>query len=534
MSSAGPTAPLTPVELWRDGVCSGNPGPAIGGARPAQVIVGLDVGTTGVKAVAFGLGSSWRRVAIREYPLLAPAPHQEVQDPAVILIAAQEALAECVAAAAGAEVLAVCVSAAMHGLLGLDSELAPLTPLITWADSRAYQEARALRRSGPDLHRLTGAPVHPMTPLTKLMWFARHEPQTLARARWWVGLKEHVLAWLTGRLVTELSSASGTGMLELETRTWCEAAIELAGVSIGQLPEILPTTSRLLLAPAPARATGLAAGTPVVAGAADGPLANLGTGAVVPGVAGLSLGTSGAVRMAVAQPGVDDGRTLFCYALTDSLWVVGGAVSNGGVVVRWAEASLAPDLRGAGDSRPDEALLKLAATAPPGSDGLVMLPYLLAERAPLWDPDLPGAYLGLRRDHTRAHLVRAALEGVCIQMRLIVDRLDAVARVELVRATGGVFRAGLWREVMAAMLARPLEVVGEAEGTARGAAALGLLALGLAPAPADALALLADPGAPGPPQVRADSEQVATYDRLRASIPGLVAELERVAGLFAV
>jgi len=501
-------------------------------ALPAEVIVGLDVGTTGVKAVAFGLGSSWRRVAIREYPLSTPAPHEEVQDPAVILAAAREALTECVAAASGAEVIAVSVSAAMHGLLGLDSALAPLTPLITWADSRAHDEARALRRSGPDLHGLTGAPVHPMTPVTKLMWFARHERQTLARARWWVGLKELLLAWLTGRLVTEPSSASGTGMLELGTRSWCEAAIEVAGVSADQLPEILPAASRLPLAAAVAQATGLAAGTPVVLGAGDGPLANLGTGAIVPGVAGLSIGTSGAVRMVVERARVDDRRTLFCYALTDSTWVVGGAISNGGVVARWAEASLAPDLRGEGDSRPDEALLALAATAPPGSDGLVMLPYLLAERAPLWDPDLPGAYLGLRHDHTRAHLVRAALEGVCIQMRLILDRLDAVAPVDSVRATGGVFRAALWREVMAAMLGRPLEVIGEAEGTALGAAALGLLALGRAATPAGALALLADPGAACAPQVRADAEVVATYDLLRASIPGRVAELERVAGLF--
>src|SRR5213078_248786 len=143
-------------------------------------------------------------------------------------------------------------------------------------------------------------------------------------------------------------------------------------------------------------------GTPVVVGAADGPLGNLGSGAIAPGVAGLSLGTSGAIRMAVADPHIDEHRTLFCYALTDSLWIVGGAVSNGGIVIRWAGRSLAPDLPGtSGDRTADEALLDLAASVPAGSDGLLMLPYLLAERAPLWDPDVPGAYLGLRRDHTR-------------------------------------------------------------------------------------------------------------------------------------
>ncbi len=237
--------------------------------------------------------------------------------------------------------------------------------------------------------------------------------------------------------------------------------------------------------------------------------------------------------MAIAGPHVDAGRTLFCYALTDAVWVLGGAISNGGDVVRWAESSLAPDLQGTADAGLDETLLKLAATVAAGCEGLVMLPYLLAERGPLWDPDLPGAYLGLRRRHTRAHLVRAAIEGVCVQMRLIVDRLDAVEPVRSVRATGGVFRSPLWREVMAAMLDRPFQIVGEAEGTALGAAALGLFALGRASTLADAVELLAVAGAPAPPQLEADPELVATYDRLRASIPDLIGELDRVAALFA-
>ena len=186
-----------------------------------DVVIGLDVGTTGVKAAAFTPGTSSRTVAIREYPLLHPAPDQQVQDPAAILKASGEALAECVAAAGG-RVLAISVSAGMHGLMALDAELRPLTPLITWADARAHEEARELRRSdqGARLHARTGVPVHPMSPLTKLMWFSRHDPDTLKRARWWVGLKEYVLAWLTGTPAGELSSASGTGLLDMATRAW--------------------------------------------------------------------------------------------------------------------------------------------------------------------------------------------------------------------------------------------------------------------------------------------------------------------------
>ena len=499
---------------------------------PARVVIGLDVGTTGVKAAAFGLGSSWRCLAVREYPLLEPVPGEHVQDPATIVAAATSALAQCVAEVAGADVMAVSVSAGMHGLMALDAEQQPLTHLLTWADGRAGEEARALHRSGQAaaLHLATGVPVHPMTPLTKLLWFARHDPATWSAARWWVGLKDYLLLWLTGTLVTELSSASGTGLVDMKTSAWSALALDLCGIAADRLPPILPTTATLALAPGPARDLGLPAGTPVAVGAADGPLGNLGTGAMTPGVAGLSLGTSGAVRMAVDEPRVDEQGTLFCYALTDSAWVVGGAISNGASVIRWVGASLAPDITG--DGHTDAAVLALAASVPPGSEGLVMLPYLLPERAPLWDPDLPGAYVGLRTRHTRAHLVRAAVEGVCLQMRLILDALDEIEPVTSVRATGGAFRSRLWRDVMAATLGRPFSVVDGAEGTALGAAALGLLALGCAPTLGDAVSQLSDRDASAIRPVDTDPLVVAAYDRVRASVPTLVGELGLVAAAF--
>lgn len=503
---------------------------------PAEVVIGLDVGTTGVKAVAFGLPPHWRRVVIREYPLLQPQPGWQVQDPETILAATADALAECVAAAGGAEVLAIALSTAMHGLIAVDAERRPLTPLITWADARARAEARKLHATGraAELHRRGGTPVHSMTPLAKLIWLHQHEPRICGEARWWLGLKDYLLLRLTGVVATELSSASGTGLLDMRQRSWSPAAVELAGISIDRLPEILPTTATLGLVPQAARRIGLPAGTPVVAGAADGALGNLGTRALEPGVAGLSLGTSGAVRMVVPEPRVDDEGTLFCYALTDAVWVAGGAVSNGGIVVRWAGRALAPDLRRPEQAHADEAVLALAASAPPGSDGLVMLPYLMAERAPLWDPDLPGAYLGLRRDHGRAHLVRAAIEGVCLQLRIILDQLDRLHPVSSVRVTGGALRSPLWREVLAAALDRPLHTVGDAEGTALGAAALGLLALGRAPGLTEAVAELAGPDtATTTPPLVAERALVAVYERMHAVIPELIEALGPAAALFA-
>lgn len=502
---------------------------------PAQVVIGLDVGTTSAKAVAFGMGSPWRHVSSREYPLLEPAPGWQVQDPQAVVAATEAALAQTVAASAGAEIVAVSLSTAMHGLIGLDEAMAPRTPLLTWADSRATDISQELRRSGvgAELHQITGTPVHPMTPLVKIMWMCRNDPDTWARVRWWAGLKDYLLWRLTGTLATETSSASGTGLMDRATGDWSPTAVQVSGAALDQLPPILPTTTVLRLSAAVARRLGLPAGTPLVVGAADGPLANLGVDAMEPGVAALSLGTSGAVRMIVPDPPRRLDPALFCYALAPGAWALGGAIANGGIVVRWAGAALAPDLSGPDGHASDDRLLQMAADVPPGSDGLVMLPYILAERAPLWDPDLAGAFLGLRRVHTRAHMVRAAVEGVALQLSTLVDRLDAVRPVTAVRATGGALQSELWRDVLAASLDRPLWVADAAEGSALGAAALGVHALGWAPRLADAPALLRDPHAPGPREVRPDPALAAVYANTRREVVRLIGDLAAVGRLFA-
>jgi gluconokinase len=501
-----------------------------------EVIIGLDVGTTAVKVAAFGVNGAQRELAtgLREYRLEQPHAGWQVHDPARVLSSIDSALAECVAGLGEAKIVAISISTAMHGLLGLDAQYRPLTPLVTWADSRARDEARQLRQQGLArelLHR-SGTPVHPMSPLVKLIWFARHEPELAGQVRWWAGLKDYVLHHLTGELVTELSSASGTGLLNLKSRNWDAQSLELAGINADQLPSVLPTTAARRLTAQAGQELGLPAGLPVVVGAADGPLGNLGTGAITPGVAGLSLGTSGAVRMVVSEPGFDNEGRLFCYALTDEVWVIGGAVSNGGMTLRWAGKTFAPELVGEGPADAD--VLQLAAQAPAGSDGLLMLPYVLSERAPLWDPDIAGAYLGIRAHHTRSHFIRAAIEGVCLQLSTIVDSLDTVAPVQSIRATGRPFRSDLWRQIMAATLARPMSVQAEAGGTALGAAALGWYALGGAATLTDALAAV---GGPRPDMsaatVAVTAADVSTYAQLRASVHALIDDYDEVAAIFA-
>ena len=431
-------------------------------------VLGVDIGTTSAKAVAFDAGGEALGEAEAGYELLEPEPGQAVQDPEAVLAAVREAVRG--AAASAGEVAGVAFSSAMHGLLALDGGDRPLTPLVTWADGRAAEQAAWLRAAHPGLHGQTGTPLHPMSPLAKLRWFAERERETFAAAHRWVGMKELLVARWGGEWVIDHSCASGTGLLDLRSLGWHPEALGLAHVRAAQLSRPVPETYRV---PLRSDELGLPAGTPLVVGGGDGPLANLGLGAMEPGVAAISIGTSGAVRVVVEEPRTDPRGRVFCYALLPGRWVVGGAVNNGGVVLEWAGEALAPDLD-------RDEILELAAQAPPGSDGLLMVPALLGERAPSWDPGATATYARLTRRHGREHLVRAALEGVCLQLALVLDAVrEAGHEVRELRATGGFARSPLWRQMLADVLGMDVGFASGRQASARGAAAVGFSALGV-------------------------------------------------------
>lgn len=410
----------------------------------------------------------------RRYPLHTEHGDWAVQDPAVVLDATMQAVRERAAACAdaGAEVAGLCFSAAMHTLLGLDRDHRPVTAALSWADTRAAGVARRVRAEhGVRLATETGTPIHPMAPLAKLAWFAEHEPATARSVRWWCGLKDYVACVLTSRLTTDLSCASGTGLLELRRRDWHPDALRIAGVTADRLPELVAPTEVLRLDAGAAGKLGLPDGLPVVVGAGDGPLANLGVGAVSPGTAALSVGTSGALRVVRDAPTTDEDGQVFCYYLAEDLWVIGGAVSNGGMVGQWAARTFGVEVAG---------LIDEAARA--RSDDLLALPYLVGERAPWWDPDPRGAIIGLRARHGRAEISRALVEGVAQQLALVGESVRAAGgHPRAIRATGGAFRSKLWADLLAAALEMPLDLADESAGSGYGAALLGWRALGVLP-----------------------------------------------------
>lgn len=486
------------------------------------VVIGLDLGTTSAKAVAYDAAGAAVARADRGYAMHTPRAGWAEQDPDEVVDASLAALQEAATAVeqAGATAAGVSVSAAMHSLLAVGPDGRPLTAALTYADGRAAPQVDALRRdpASAGLFARTGTPLHPMSPLAKLRWFAANEAGTFGKAAGWWSLKTYLLSRLSGRSVVDHSIASGTGLYALADRDWDADALAAAGVEADQLGTLVPTDAILA-----ARAVaGLPEGLPVVAGAADGCLANLGAGAVTPDVGALTIGTSGAIRSVTDRPDTDAAGRLFTYVLAGDRWVTGAPISNGGLVLQW----LRDNLQLAGPQTDGDAayvdLLRLAAQAPPGAAGVRFLPYLTGERAPQWGASAGAMIVGLGLDHDRRHVARAALESVALQLRwllrLLADR--GVRPVEL-RATGGFTRSEWWLQLTADVLGVPLVVPREAEGTCLGAALLGMTALGWFES-LDAAAAVVEVTGRHEPQPAA----AAVYDRL---LPEFVALAEAAA-----
>ena len=450
-----------------------------------ELIVAIDIGTTSTKTLAYDQEGRIYAEVEKEYPLLSPEADRKEQDPEEIYEAVIYTLTEVsrTVKQKGREVAAVSFSAAMHSLLAVDEDGRLLTNALTWADQRSVKEAEELKAGrGHEIYLRTGTPVHPMSPLTKLIWMKRHEPELFAKTSKWISLKEYVFYKLFNRFVVDHSIASSTGLFNLKELTWDQEALEIAGVSAEQLSEPVPTTEIIRgLSSEHAEALGLDSETPFVIGASDGVLANIGVGAITPGSIACTVGTSGAIRTVVSEPAVDPKGRTFCYALTEDQWVIGGPINNGGISFRWVRDQLFPDLQekaaANGESAYDE-LTRRASSVSAGSGGLLFLPYLTGERAPFWDADTKGVFFGLTLDHGRDHMIRSVLEGVMFQMYSVALALTE-AGVEPVeyRAGGGFARSELWRQIMTDMFETDMIIPESHQGSCLGAAWLAMKSL---------------------------------------------------------
>jgi xylulokinase len=453
-----------------------------------QLLIGLDLGTSALKAVAVRAASgAVIATSERGYPLHTPAPGAAEQDPEDWWQAACDALHD-LWQKPGVDPQAVAgvgFSGQMHGVVALDAAGTPLRPALTWADSRCVPQVKELDRllDRAVLIQWTGSAPNTSFSAPKLLWLREHEPEVLDQAATFVLPKDALRLRLTGAVATDHSDASATLLYDIRRRAWCEPLLDILDIPQAKLPPLLPSTavSGRVTAAAAAQ-TGLPVGIPVATGAGDQEAAAVGSDVLAAGTLLVTIGTGGQLFAPLNAPRIDArGRVhTLCHAVPDR-WHLLGAILAAGMALRWFAGQFARDLP------PADAVVRLldeAATVEPGCEGLVFLPYLLGERTPHLNPQARALFAGFSLRHTRAHAARAVLEGVAFALRdgLAVLHELGISDAEPALLAGGGARSPLWRQIIADVFNRPVAThASAATGSALGAALLAGVAAGIYP-----------------------------------------------------
>jgi xylulokinase len=469
-----------------------------------SLLVGVDVGTTGVKAVA--LTPEGRVVARAEhfYPLSTPRPGWAEQDPEDWWRAADAAVSSL-----GGDAIAIGLSGQMHGLVALDEQDRVLRPAILWNDQRTAEECREIEeRVGRErLLELTGNPALTGFTAPKLLWLRRHEPETYARIGHVLLPKDYVRLRLTGERAIDVADASGTLLFDVGARGWSDAMLDALELPRDWLPRALES---------PEVSGSTPKGTPVAAGAGDQAASATGVGVLDPGTTAVTIGTSGVVFAPLREFAPEPAGRLhvFCHAVPGRWHAMGVMLSAAGSL-RWFRDALAP-------GAPFDELTAEAATVAPGAEGVLFLPYLTGERTPHADPDARGAFAGLAASHGRGALVRAVLEGVAYGLRDSLELLGALGqRPVSARVSGGGARSDLWLRIVASVLGIPLERPAVEEGAAFGAAILAGVAGGAFATVAEAVDATVKVRETIEPEPEWSRTYTEGYERFRALYPAL-------------
>ncbi|HEY1353320.1 MAG TPA: xylulokinase [Ktedonobacteraceae bacterium] len=461
-----------------------------------QALLGIDLGTTGSKAALFAAADGQVQAsAFVEYPLFHPQPGAAEQHPADWWQATLMAIRACLQQGTlhgirPADVQGIGLSGQMHGVVLLDEASQVLRPCIIWADQRSDEQCRWItERVG--LARLIEYVSNPALPgfsAPKALWVRDHEPEIFARARLLLLPKDYIRYRLTGVAAMEISDAAGTCLLDVKKGVWSPELLAALDLDPTLLPPVVPAdTTAGAITPAVAEATGLLAGTPIAGGGADNACGAVGNGVVQPGLALVSIGTSGVVLAHASSPQVDTSSPVprvhtFNHAVPGA-WYLMGVTQGAGLSLRWLRDNIGlPEraLEGWAGIDAYELLAREAALAPAGSSGLFFLPYLQGERTPHLDAYARGGWIGLSAIHDRRHLVRSVLEGVAFSLKdcFAIIREQGLS-IEQIRATGGGAKSPLWRQIIADILNVELVTTSAQEGPAFGAALLAGVASGV-------------------------------------------------------
>jgi xylulokinase len=455
-----------------------------------RYILAHDLGTTGNKATLYDRDGQLVGSAFHAYETEYAHTGWAEQNPndwwRAVCGSTRELLTR--TAARPDEVACVAFSGQMQGVVPLKADGTPLRSAIIWADQRAVEQTRRLaeRISPADVYRITGHRLSAAYSLPKILWIRDHQPELFAEAHTFAHAKDAIIARLTGEFVTEPSDASGMNLYDLERGEWSGRILEAAELDAAKLPRLVRSVDVVGgVLPSAAEEVGLPAGTPIVAGGGDGACASVGAGSVSAGVAYSYVGSSAWIATASAAPVYDPTERTFTFGhVVPGLFIPMGTMQAAGASYQWARDQLGGLERQAAQAlgvSPYALMNTVAESSPPGANGLLFLPYLLGERAPRWNPNARAAFLGLTIRHTRADMLRAVMEGVAFNLRVILEALTAQSgAVEAIRVIGGGTSSRLWAGIMADVYGVPLQRLAVLEeATSMGAAVIGGVGVGL-------------------------------------------------------
>lgn len=502
-------------------------------------ILGIDIGTSGTKSVLFDASGTVVASNAQEYALHQPFNGWAEQDPADWWRAVCSTCTAVIQQSGvdPAEIAGVGLSGQMHGLVMLDENQRVIRESILWCDQRTGAECSQITRQvgAQRLLEITANPALTGFTASKVLWVRNHEPENFERCRKILLPKDYIRFMLTGEFATDVSDASGMQLLDVGKRCWSEEVLEKLGVDpawLARVVESVEITGRVT--PAAAVLTGLAAGTPVVGGAGDNAAAAVGMGVVVDGTAFTTIGTSGVVYAHTSQMKLDRlGRVhTFCSAVPGE-WHVMGVTQAAGLSLQWFRNQFCAEERQAAAAQgvdPYDLMNAEAAQIRIGADKLLYLPYLMGERTPHLDPDCRGVFYGLSGAHTRAHLIRAVMEGVTYSLQDCVSILEEMGvGFETMLACGGGGRSPLWRGMLADMFGYPVETSTSSEAPALGAAILAGVGAGLFPSVQAACAQLIRQENHVDPDAECHQEYRRYYALYRRLYPALATEFKTLA-----
>lgn len=445
-----------------------------------SVVIGVDLGTSNIKVVAASQEGNVQYRHSLPCTLLQPTAETAEHDPEHILDLVTDLLKQAFAAIGPLTVAAVSFSAAMHSVIAVDAQGNCLTNAWLWGDNRAVEQEQMFKAKGiaDQLYRETAVPLHPALPICKIAWLKQELPVLFRQTHKFISIKEFIFLRYFGVYKVDHSIAAASGLQDIHQLQWSTTALAAAGITASHLSEIVGVDHcENQLLPWAADALNLRISLPFVMGSSDGCLANIGTGVLNETTAALTIGTSGAVRITSAQQYLSAHAALFCYPVTQNLFITGGPISNGGYVMEWlAENLLQFDLA---QKKSYDELLELAFSVEPGAEQLIFLPYLRGDRAPIWDAKARGVFFGFNSLHTREHMVRAVLEGINYALYDVFCTMEALhEKVEAIHVSGGFIRSGKWVQLLADVFNKKIIVTDIADASAMGAIYTGFFAIG--------------------------------------------------------